>query len=58
MRYLEEILGYECGEALNQVAQRSCGHILPRHVQSQVGWGSWFSESCCSPGRGAELKDL
>ena len=36
IRYKEEIL---CGEALAQVAQRSCGCPLPGRVQGQVGWG-------------------
>jgi len=31
---------YEGGEALAQVAQRSCGCPLPGSVQGQVGWGS------------------
>jgi len=29
----------EGGEALEQVAQRSCGCPLPGSVQGQVGWG-------------------
>jgi len=29
----------EGGEALAQVAQRSCGCPLPGSVQGQVGWG-------------------
>jgi len=29
----------EGGEALVQVAQRSCGCPLPGSVQGQVGWG-------------------
>jgi len=32
-------LHYEGGEALAQVAQRSCGCPLPGSVQGQVGWG-------------------
>jgi len=35
----EEILYNEGGEALEQVAQRSCGCPLPGSVQGQVGWG-------------------
>ncbi|KAK4827836.1 hypothetical protein QYF61_021973, partial [Mycteria americana] len=34
-----EILHYEGGEALEQVAQRSCGHPIPGSVQGPVGWG-------------------
>ena len=37
MRYKEEILPCEGGEALAQVAQRSCGCPLPGRVQGQVG---------------------
>jgi len=40
MRYKEEILYCEGGEALAQVAQRSCGCPLPGSVQGQVGWSS------------------
>ena len=40
MRYQEEILHHESGEALEQVAQRSCGCLLPGSVQGQVGWSS------------------
>jgi len=36
---LEEILCCEGGEALAQVAQRSCGCLLPCSVQGQAGWG-------------------
>ena len=39
MRYKEEILHYEGGEALEQVAKWSCGYPLPGTVQGQVGWG-------------------
>jgi len=39
MRYKEEILHSEGGEALAQVAQRSCGCPLPGRVQGQVGRG-------------------
>ncbi|GAB0188666.1 hypothetical protein GRJ2_001331900 [Grus japonensis] len=35
----EEILYCEGGEALEQVAQRSCGCPMPGNVQGQVGWG-------------------
>jgi len=33
------VLYYESCEALEQVAQRSCGCPLPGSVQGQVGWG-------------------
>ena len=39
MRCREEILPCEGGEALAQVAQRSCGCPLPARVQGQVGRG-------------------
>jgi len=39
IRHKEEILHCEGGEALAQVAQRSCGCSLPGSVQGQVGWG-------------------
>jgi len=39
MSYKKEILYYESGEGLDQVAQRSCGCPLPGSVQGQVGWG-------------------
>jgi len=35
---IREILCYEGGEALEQVAWRSCGCPLPESVQGQVGW--------------------
>lgn len=38
IRGQEEILHPECGEAPEQVAQRSCGCPIPG-VQGQVGWG-------------------
>ena len=40
MRYQEEILRHEGGEALAQVAQRSCGCPLPGSVPGQAGWSS------------------
>jgi len=40
MRSKEEILHSEGGEALVQVAQRSCGCPLPGSVRGQVGWSS------------------
>jgi len=36
---MKEILYYEGGESLEQVAQRSCDCPLPGSVQGQVGWG-------------------
>ena len=39
MRYKEEILCYESGEALEQVARRSCGCPIIGSFQGQVGWG-------------------
>jgi len=33
---LEEILHYESGETLEQVAQRSCGYSIPESIQGQV----------------------
>jgi len=39
IKYTEEILHHEGGEALAQVTQRSCGCHLPGSVQGQVGWG-------------------
>jgi len=38
-RHKEEILSYEGGEALEPVAQRSCGCLLRGSVQGQAGWG-------------------
>jgi len=37
VRYKKEMLYCEGGEALEQVAQRSCGCPLPGNVQGQVG---------------------
>jgi len=34
------MLPHEGGEALAQVAQRSCGCPLPGRAQGQVGWSS------------------
>jgi len=39
IRYKEEILHHEGGEARAQVAQSSCGCPLPGIVQGQVRWG-------------------
>jgi len=36
LRYKKEILHYGGGEALEQVAQRSCGCPLPGSVQGQI----------------------
>jgi len=38
MRSKEEILPCEGGEALAQVAQRSCGCTLCGSIEGQVGW--------------------
>lgn len=32
------------GEALDQAALRSCGCLIPRSVQDQVGWGPGHPE--------------
>jgi len=40
IRYWEQILHHEGGEALEQIAQRSCGCLLPGSVQGQAGWTS------------------
>jgi len=39
IRYKKEFLHYEGGEALECVAQRSCGFPLRGSVQGQAGWG-------------------
>jgi len=39
IRDKKEILHYEAGETLAEVAQRSCGCPLPGSDQGQVGWG-------------------
>jgi len=39
IRSKEEILHYESGEALAQVAQRSCGCPISGSVQGRIGWG-------------------
>ena len=55
MRYSEEILPRERGEALAQAAQRSCGCPLPGRVQGQVGWSSehpGLGEDVPADGRG------
>jgi len=36
---MREVLYCEGDEALEQVAQRSCGCPLPGSVQGQAGWG-------------------
>ena len=61
MRCKEEILPCEGGEALAQVAQRSCGCPLPGSVQGQVGRGfeqPGLVEGVPAHGRGLELDDL
>jgi len=39
MRHRIDMLYYEGGEALAQVAQRSSGCLLPGSVQGQIGQG-------------------
>ena len=39
-KYQEEILHFESGKTLRQVAQKSCGCPILRGVQGQVRWGS------------------
>jgi len=57
MRYWEEILPHEGGEALEQAAQRSCGCPLPGRVQGHVGWSSEWKMSLLMAG-GLEPDDL
>lgn len=40
LRYKEEVLHYEGGEALEQMAQRSSGCPLTGSVKGWVGWNS------------------
>jgi len=57
----EKILYPEGGEALEQVAQRSCGCLIPKGIQGQVGWGHVQHDTVSgSPvhSRGLELGDL
>ena len=61
MRYQEEILRHEGGEALAHVAQRSCGCPLPGSAQGQVGWSSeqpGLVEDVPADGTGLEPDDL
>lgn len=39
MRSYAEVFPCESGEALAQIAQRSCGCPHPGRVQGQVAWG-------------------
>lgn len=39
LRYKKEILYFEGGKTVEQVAQRGCGCPLPGSIQSQIGWG-------------------
>lgn len=39
IRYKEEIIHYEGGEVLAQVAQKSCGCHISGSAQDQAGWG-------------------
>jgi len=51
----------EGDEALEQVAQRSCGCLLPGSVQGQVGWGfeqPALVEGVPAHGRGAGLDEF
>ena len=55
------ILYGEGGEALEAVAQRSCGCSIPGRVQGQVGRGleqPGLVEGVPAHGRGVELGDL
>jgi len=55
IRYKEEILCCEGGEALEHVAQRNCEYPFPGSVQGQVGWGfeqSDLMEGVPAHGRG------
>jgi len=59
MEYKKEILYSEGGEALAQVAQRSCGCPLPGSVQGQVGQGSerpGLAEGVLGHGRGTGIR--
>jgi len=61
MRYKEEILPHEGGEAPAQAAQRSCGCPLPGRAQGQVGRGleqPGLVEGVPARGRGLGLGDL
>ena len=61
MRYLEEILPSEGGEALAQAAQRSCGCPIPGGAQGQAGWGLGRPDlvgDVPAHGRGLELDGL
>ena len=61
IRYQEEILHLEGGEALEHVAQRSCGCPIPGGVQDQVGRGPGKPDlvgGIPAHGRGLELDDL
>jgi len=57
----EEILYYKGGEALEQLAQRSCSCPLPGSVQGQTEWGfeqPGLVEDVPAHGRGLEPDDL
>ena len=58
----EEVLPCEGGEALAQVAQRSCGCPIPGSVQGQVGHRGLeqavLVEGVPARGRGLELDEL
>jgi len=59
--YKKEILYYEGGEVMEQVAQSSCGCPLPGSIQDQAGWGFEqpdLTEGILARGRGFELYNL
>ena len=61
MRCQEEILHCEGGEALTQVAQRSCGCPIPGGVRGQAEWGLGQPDlvgGIPAHGKGLELDDL
>jgi len=61
MGYNKESLYCEGGEALAQVAQRSCGCPLPGSVRGQAGWGfeqPGLVEGVPGHGRGLGLDEL
>jgi len=61
MRYKQEIIYFEGGEALAHVAQRSCGCPLPGSAQGQVGRGlehPGLVEAVPAHGRGLEPEEL
>ena len=60
-RYQEAVIYCECGETLEQVAQKGCECPLPGSIQGQAGWD--FEQPGLEGGvpaysRGLELHDL